>query len=679
MEQTAPAQRCLAPTLVRTASNRSINQTRSERLQRAASSPRPAPVAPAGVPPNEAPRRRFRYPVGLFRLEPRVFAYFEQRVSPYPDTLPPPPPTGVLRFIWACTQGLRPHIALMAALTAAIGVFEAVLFAFLGQIVDWLAGVAPGQLWARHGTQLMVLGAVLLISIPVVAWQALSKYQTLNANFPMRLRWNFHRQMLDHSLGFYQDEFAGRVATKVMQTALAVRDAVMVVTDILVFIIIYFLTLLGVVAGFDPWLLAPFLAWLLLYLAALRWFVPRLARMGQAQADARSLMVGRITDAYTNIATVKLFSHGRREARFAREAMQEFMVSAHGQMRLVSQLEITIHTLSVALALSVVGLALGLWSAGDVGVGAVAAATAMALRLNGISHWIMWEMAGLFEHIGTVQDGMGTLSRHPAITDAPGAAELKVSGGELRFEQLGFGYNAQRQVLQGLNLTVRPGEKIGLVGRSGAGKSTLVNLLLRFHERSEGRILIDGQDIAGVTQNSLRAAIGMVTQDTSLLHRSVRDNVLYGRPEAGDEAMIAAARRAEAHDFIQELTDPKGRRGYDAHVGERGVKLSGGQRQRIAIARVMLKDAPILLLDEATSALDSEVEAAIQASLYRLMEGKTVVAIAHRLSTIAAMDRLVVMDEGRIVEEGTHHSLLAAGGLYARLWAHQSGGFLGEA
>jgi ATP-binding cassette subfamily B multidrug efflux pump len=445
---------------------------------------------------------------------------------------------------------------------------------------------------------------------------------------------------------------------------------------------IYFVTMVLVVGSFDAWLLAPFLGWLVLYGFALRWFVPRLSKVSRAQADARSLMTGRITDAYTNIATVKLFSHAGREAAYARGAMKEFMSTVHAQMRLVSGIEIINHSLSMLLILATSGVALWLWSQGQVGIGAVAAASAMALRLNGMSHWVMWEMAALFENVGTVQDGINTLSRPHAVVDCAEAKPLEVRRGEIRFEQLGFAYGATgpqaRKVIDDFTLTIRPGEKIGVVGRSGAGKSTLVNLLLRFYDLEQGRILIDGQDIAGVTQNSLRAQIGMVTQDTSLLHRSVRDNILYGRPDATDEDMIAAAQRAEAHDFILGLSDPHGRRGYDAHVGERGVKLSGGQRQRIAIARVMLKDAPILLLDEATSALDSEVEAAIQQSLYRLMEGKTVVAIAHRLSTIAAMDRLVVMDKGRIVEEGDHRSLLARGGLYARLWAHQSGGFLGE-
>jgi ATP-binding cassette subfamily B multidrug efflux pump len=410
---------------------------------------------------------------------------------------------------------------------------------------------------------------------------------------------------------------------------------------------------------------------------AVWYFVPRLGRVARAQADARSLMTGRVTDAYTNIATVKLFSHAGREAGYVRAAMQEFIVTVYRQMRLSSAFEVVNQMLSMLLIVSTAGAALVLWTRGDLGIGAVAAATAMALRLNGISHWVMWEMSSLFEHIGTVQDGMNTLSRPRLVLDAPGAVPLRVTRGEVRFEQVGFAYGGAKPVIDGLDLHIRAGEKIGLVGRSGAGKSTVVNLLLRFYDVESGRVLIDGQDIALATQDSLRAQVGMVTQDTSLLHRSVRDNILYGRPDALDADMVSAARRAEAHDFIASLTDPAGRTGYDAHVGERGVKLSGGQRQRIAIARVMLKDAPILLLDEATSALDSEVEAAIQASLYRLMEGKTVIAIAHRLSTIAAMDRLIVIEQGRVVEEGDHASLLAQGGLYARLWAHQSGGFLG--
>jgi ATP-binding cassette, subfamily B, multidrug efflux pump len=607
-----------------------------------------------------------------------VLKTFEKFVHPYPDEAPSPPPSGFFAFLWDCTRGLRPYLLAMTLFTAVIGVFEAMLFSMLGNVVDWLARAEPATLWTQERHNLLLLAGILLASPVVIALQTMFKHQTLAANFPMLLRWRFHRLMLSQSMHFYQDEFAGRIATKVMQTALAAREVWMILGDILVFVIIYFVTMVSLVGGFDAWLLLPFLGWMLLYIGAMCWFVPRLGKVGKAQADARSLMTGRVTDAYTNIATVKLFSHAHREAGFAKSAMQEFMLTAHGQMRLVSGFEIVNHLLSMALIAATAGVALWLWTLGQVGVGAVAAATAMALRLNGISHWVMWEFASLFEHIGTVQDGITTLARPLAVTDRPDAQDLSVPRGEVRFEDVGFSYGGKTRVIEHLSLHIRPGEKIGLVGRSGAGKSTIVNLLLRFHDVESGRITIDGQEVSRVTQDSLRANIGMVTQDTSLLHRSVRDNILYGRPDADDAAMVLAARRAEAHDFVQGLTDPKGRSGYDAHVGERGVKLSGGQRQRIAIARVMLKDAPILLLDEATSALDSEVEAAIQQSLYRLMEGKTVVAIAHRLSTIAAMDRLIVLDKGRIVEEGDHRSLLARGGLYARLWAHQSGGFLGE-
>ncbi len=603
---------------------------------------------------------------------------FENLVQPYPDAVPGPLPSSFFAFLWQNTAGLRRFILAMTLLTALIGVFEAMLFSMLGNIVDWLSQAQPATFWQTERLNLLLLAGILLASPIVIALQTMFKHQTLAANFPMLMRWNFHRRMLGQSMSFYQDEFAGRIATKVMQTALAVREFWMIMADILVFVVIYFVTMVAVVGRFDLWLLLPFLGWLALYVGAMFFFVPRLARVAKAQADARSLMTGRVTDAYTNIATVKLFSHAQREAGFVRGAMQEFMVSAHGQMRLVTGFEIVNHILGMGLIASTAGATLWLWTLGQVSIGAVAAATAMALRLNGISHWVMWEFASLFEHVGTVQDGINTLSRPMAITDRPDAAELNVKRGEVFFDDVSFAYGGKTPVIDNFSLRIAPGEKIGLVGRSGAGKSTIVNLLLRFYDVEKGRVLIDDQDIGGVTQDSLRSQIGMVTQDTSLLHRSVRDNILYGRPMAEDAEMIAAAERAEADSFVQGLTDPAGRSGYDAHVGERGVKLSGGQRQRIAIARVMLKDAPILLLDEATSALDSEVEAAIQRSLYRLMEGKTVVAIAHRLSTIAAMDRLIVLDRGRIVEEGDHRSLLAQGGLYARLWAHQSGGFLGE-
>jgi ATP-binding cassette, subfamily B, multidrug efflux pump len=607
-----------------------------------------------------------------------MFNYFEKKLYPYPDIEDRVPSKGFLTFVWEATNGVRRYLVAMTLLTAAIGAFEALFFAILGKIVDWLSRIPPALLWEQEQTTLLLFAGLLAVSPILVGLQNLFKHQVLGGNFPMRLRWNFHRLMLNQSMNFYQDEFAGRVAAKVMQTALALRDVCFILGDILVYVTIYFFTLVLVVGNFSGWLSLPFLGWFILYAAALRFFVPRLSRVSQSQADARALMTGRISDAYTNIATVKLFSHAGREAGYARSAMQDFLKTVYKQMQLVTSFEVVNQTMGALLIISATGVALMLWTENAIGVGAVAAAGAMALRLNGMSHWVMWEMASLFEQVGTVRDGIETLSRPHGVTDTADAKPLRIRKADIYFEDVLFCYGGTKPVIDHLSLHVRAGEKIGLVGRSGAGKSTLVNLLLRFYDIEQGCVLIDGQDIKHVTQNSLRANIGMVTQDTSLLHRSVRENLLYGRPDATEADMIAAAKRAEAHDFIMGLTDPSGRAGYDAHVGERGVKLSGGQRQRIAIARVMLKDAPILLLDEATSALDSEVESVIQSSLYRLMEGKTVIAIAHRLSTIAAMDRLVVMDKGRVAEEGTHRALIERGGLYARLWSHQSGGFLGE-
>jgi ATP-binding cassette subfamily B multidrug efflux pump len=604
---------------------------------------------------------------------------FERRLDPFPPDEVPPPPTGLARFLWACTRGARGYIIAFAVLSAAVSIYEAWLFSFLGQVVDllttWQQG---GEAAAQESRVLWGMGLVMVGSIALVALRTMVQHQILAINLPLRLRWDFHRLMLRQSLSFFSDEFSGRVTTKVMQTALAVRDVLFTLIEILPGIGVYFIAIIALAGGFAPKLMLPFVAWLILFGLAMRYFVPRLGKVGHEQAHARSSMTGRISDAYTNIATVKLFSHSNREAHFARAAMEDFKNTGFRQMRLVSQFEIVNQALVVGLLMAAGGYALWLWHLGEIGTGAVAAITAMALRINGMSHWIMWQMTSLFENIGTLQDGMGTLTRGAKVQDAVNAGELSTTGGAVTFDNVSFNYNGERQVLDGLSLNIRAGEKIGLVGRSGAGKSTLINLLLRFYDVDSGEIRIDGQNIAHVTQDSLRSAIGMVTQDTSLLHRSIRDNIAYGRPDATDEQVRSAAASAQADEFISQLSDRQGHSGYDTLVGERGIKLSGGQRQRVAIARVMLKNAPILLLDEATSALDSEVEVAIQESLDHMMQGKTVIAIAHRLSTIAAMDRLIVMDQGRILEQGTHAELLAKNGIYARLWQHQSGGFLGE-
>ncbi len=632
-----------------------------------------------------------------------MLRFFENLINPFPDLnrdhpQAQIPPASFWGFVRYSMQGMGKPFGAMVVLTAIVAVLEALLFGFLGRIVDWLSSVPPAELWQREGKTLLLL-ALAVACIPLLSFvHTVVQHQVLAGNVPMRLRWIYHHLMLRQSMGFYQDEFSGRVSAKVMQTALAVRDMCNILGEIMVFVVVYFVTLIAMVGQFNPLMLIPFGVWLVLYLGALAFFIPRLARVSQQQADARSLMTGRITDAYANIHTVKLFSHAGREAQYAKEAMQDFMQTVHGQMRLVTGINTSNNVLTMGLIGSTTALAIWLWSQGQITIGAVAAASAMTLRLNGMAHWIMWESTRLFEQIGTVRDGLNMLSRDNKVLDAPGAQPLVVSQGEVVFENVSFAYeerypqaqanvggsvgsestqSARKWAIQDLNLRLRPGEKLGLVGPSGAGKSTLTGLLLRFYDLQQGSIRIDGQDIRHVTQDSLRRAIGMVTQDTALLHRTIRENILYGRPEASEAEMMEAARQAQADDFIRSLVDSKAHTGYDAQVGERGVKLSGGQRQRIAIARVMLKNAPILLLDEATSALDSEVEAAIQESLYQLMEGKTVIAIAHRLSTIAAMDRLIVLDQRRIVEEGTHAQLIERGGLYARLWKHQSGGFLG--
>ncbi len=608
-----------------------------------------------------------------------MFRWFERRLDPFPTEDPAQPPRGLLAFCVHYTRGAWPFLVISALLTASVAITEVWLFSFLGNIVDWLSHQDRSTFVQNEGWKLAGMFLVVMALLPLlVLTSSLFNFQTLMGNYPMRIRWLVHRYLLRQSMSFFQDEFAGRIATKVMQTALAVRECVIKLIDVLNYVAVYFLGTVLVVGLADWRLMIPLLGWALGYTLMMRHFIPRLGKVAEEQADARSVMTGGIVDAYTNIQTVKLFSHAQREARHAREGMTEFMTTVYRQMRLVTLVNVSLYLLNGMLLASVTGLALWLWLQASIGVGAVAVAVGLVLRLWSMSQWIMWEISALFENIGTVQDGVQTIARPQAVTDPENARELVVSRGEIRFEQVSFHYGKGSGVLEDLNLHIRPGERIGLVGRSGAGKSTLVNLLLRFHDVERGRILIDGQNIAEVSQDSLRRHIGMVTQDTSLLHRSVRDNILYGRPDATEEMMLEAARSAHADGFIPELSDARGRRGYEAHVGERGVKLSGGQRQRIAIARVMLKDAPILILDEATSALDSEVEAAIQENLNQLMRGKTVIAIAHRLSTIAEMDRLIVMDQGRIVEDGSHAELISRGGLYAQLWARQSGGFLGE-
>ena len=630
-----------------------------------------------------------------------LFRFFETRLPAFPETpMPlPSPRDGMLKFLWACTNGLRGWLLIFMILSAGIGIYEAMLFAWIGNIVDWLGVYTPQNLWLEKGDMLLLMLAVMIVSPLWIALSSFIHFQTLQGVFPMQMRWRFHQRMLGQSMQFYQDEFSGRVSAKVMQTALAVRDTVMTVTDMFMYVTVYFITSGVILFNLDSLLLIPFIVWLVLVALTIWYFIPKLKQTAIVQADARALMTGRITDAYANIMTVKLFSHSRRELSYAKNAMGQFLGTVHAQMRWVSYLEVSTHLISVILVSGTAAIGLYLWQQGAVGVGAIAAATAMALRLNGLTRWIMWQTASLFESIGTVQDGMRTLSAPQKIIDKPNAPALKVTEGRIVFDHVDFSYENDSDAVEGdsldtvktsatpttktklldnFYLDIKPGEKIGLVGRSGAGKSTLVNLLLRFFDVDSGKILIDGQAIDEVTQESLRQQIGMVTQDTSLLHRTVRENIAYGRPDATDEEIITAAKQAQAWEFIKDLYDDKGNTGLDTQVGERGVKLSGGQRQRIAISRVMLKNAPILLLDEATSALDSEIEFAITESLNDIMTGKTVIAIAHRLSTIAALDRLVVMDKGQIIEQGSHDELLNLHGVYARLWHRQSGGFLGE-
>ncbi len=614
----------------------------------------------------------------------RIFQWFEGFSEAFPQRTPTRPPATLTGFVFHYARPFWPLLALSACLSVTIAIIEVWLFSVVGNLVDWLAGANRATFWDDHGSALIFTGVVVLVVLPALKFLYETViHQGLLGNFAMRIRWQAHRYLLRQSLSFFQDDFAGRVATKVMQTALGVRDTVIKFMEVFLYVVVYFTAAAVMFAYSDVRLTAPMIAWLLGYLCVLRFFVPRLRRISMEQAEHRSVVTGRIVDSYTNIATVKMFAHAAREDDYARQGMEGFLDNVFGQMRLSTLLTVSLNILNGFLLFSVAATSIWLWSIEAVTVGAIAFAIGLVLRLHGMSQWVLWEVWALFENIGTVQDGIETLSVDRTVIDAPDAKPLEVEKAEIRYEDIEFNYGLLRDdvgesVIDGLSLTVKAGEKIGLVGRSGAGKSTLVNLLLRFYDLEGGRITIDGQDISEVTQDSLREAVGMVTQDTSLMHRSIADNIRYGRPDASFGDVMTSAQMAKADHFIEGLQDARERRGYEAHVGERGVKLSGGQRQRVAIARVLLKDAPILVLDEATSALDSEVEASIQENLEQLMEGKTVIAIAHRLSTIAAMDRLVVMDAGRIVEQGTHEELLASGGLYADLWVRQSGGFLAE-
>lgn len=608
----------------------------------------------------------------------KIFKFFENLVPALNDAEPTQPPNTLLAFCLHYTKGYKTALIIMTILTSLLAMLEVSLFAFMGQLVDWLITKNPETLLQDEGLTLLGMSVVVVILIPLLTvLHALIVHQVLLGNYPMSIRWFAHRYLLKQSVSFYQDDFAGRIATKVMQTALAVRETVMKLLNVLVYVFVYFISMLVMVAQADYRLAIPMVIWLVFYIGLQTFFIPRLRRIATEQADARSTMTGRIVDSYTNISTVKLFAHTASESAYAKQGMNGFLDTVYRQMRLGTGFIVSVQVSNYLLAFAITALSIGLWMHSAITVGAIAIAISLTLRLNSMSQWIMWEVSSLFENIGTVTDGMHTLAKPNVIEDNKDAQPLVVAKGAIHFDNISFHYGENKGVIDNLDLNIKAGEKVGLVGRSGAGKSTLVNLLLRFYDVEQGKIVIDDQLINHVQQESLRLQVGMVTQDTSLLHRSIRENILYGRPNASEEQMIEACKQAEAHDFILGLTDNEGNTGYDAQVGERGVKLSGGQRQRIAISRVLLKDAPILVLDEATSALDSEVEAAIQESLYELMQGKTVIAIAHRLSTIAAMDRLIVLDQGKILEQGTHQELIRGDGIYAQLWAHQTGGFLG--
>ncbi|MBL8789481.1 MAG: ABC transporter ATP-binding protein [Rhizobiales bacterium] len=611
-----------------------------------------------------------------------LYRWLENRVSSFPPELPEKPPATVWGFIRHFSRPFYPLLAAGFVLSLASSVIEVWVFSFVGKLVDKLGSADRATFFAENKWELLFFLFMALFVQQSVNISADSiENQGMRGNYAMRIRWLAHRYMLRQSMEFFHNEFAGRIATKVMQAALGVRDVVMKLTQVIAWVAMFVVSAFTAFISNDWRLAIPLVLWLILYAITMRHFVPKLGKLSERQADMRSLVTGRIVDTYTNMPTVKLFAHASREDEYAKEGMSWMLDAVHRSMRVSTDMNLALNAINAMLLTGTAAMAVWLWHIEAITVGAIAFSVGLVYRMLGMAHWVLWEIAGLFEDFGVVKDGVDVVSREHLVKDKPAARPLAVQDGEIVFDHVHFNYGKPvengREVLAGLTLTIKPGEKVGLVGRSGAGKSTLTNLLLRFYDIGSGRIAIDGQDISDVTQESLRAAIGVVTQDTSLLHRSVRDNIRYGRPDASEADIIAAAGKAHASEFIANLVDPNGRRGYEAHVGERGVKLSGGQRQRVAIARVLLKNAPILILDEATSALDSEVEAAIQENLNALMEGKTVIAVAHRLSTIAAMDRLIVMDKGRIVEEGTHAELLKRKkGIYASLWARQSGGFL---
>lgn len=608
-----------------------------------------------------------------------MLRFFEKLVDPfgpYDDT--DTPPARLFDFLNEYLKPFRKVLITITILTALVGAIEIVLIYFAGYVVDMLSEVTPETVFAEHGWVLLGLAVFILVLRPIIqVVDAALLNQSLMPNFGTLIRWRSHRHVLRQSVGWFENDFAGRIANRIMQTAPAAGEAIYQVFDAVVYSVIYLIGALWLLAGTDPRLALPLVVWLALYSWLVAWTIPRVGRASKAFSDARSEINGRIVDSYTNIQSVKLFAHNRTEEDYAREAIDNARVTFAAQMRLITLMELGLTLINGFLIVAVIGWAIVLWQQGVTSIGTVAAASALTLRLNAMTGWIMWALSSLFQQLGVVAEGMETIAQPIRLTDAPDAAPLAIADCTIDMQAVSHHYGKGKGGLDRVSLTINGGEKVGLVGRSGAGKSTLVNLLLRFHDVEGGAILIDGQDIRTVTQDSLRDNIGMVTQDSSLLHRSVRDNIRYGRPTASEAEIVMAAKRAEAHEFILGLRDPKGRQGYAAEVGERGVKLSGGQRQRVALARVILKNAPILVLDEATSALDSEVEAAIQETLYGVMEGKTVIAIAHRLSTIARMDRIVVLDAGRVAEEGSHAELLAKGGLYAGFWERQSGGFIG--